>query len=98
MGLSRQEYWSGLPFPSPGDLAGLRIEPGSSALKADSLPSKPPGNPQLRGTSSKSHHFFHTYKDHFKGIYYDLSKLISSVQGNHVSFKKTCALAQAQGY
>ena len=47
--LSRQEYWSGLPFPSPGDLADLRTEPGSSALRADSLLSKPPGNPLLRG-------------------------------------------------
>ena len=35
---SRQECWSGLPFPSPGDLTGLEIKPGSSALQADSLP------------------------------------------------------------
>ena len=40
---SRQEYWSGLPFPSPGDLPDPGIKPGSSALQADSLPSKPPG-------------------------------------------------------
>ena len=33
----RQEYWSGLPFPSPGDLPDPGIEPGSSALQADSL-------------------------------------------------------------
>ena len=45
MGFSRQEYWSGLPFPSPGDLPDPGIEPGSSALQADSLPSKPPGKP-----------------------------------------------------
>ena len=37
MGFSRQEYWSGLPFPSPGDLPGPRIEPRSPALQADSL-------------------------------------------------------------
>ena len=37
MGLSRQEYWSGLPFPTPEDLSGPRIEPGSPALQADSL-------------------------------------------------------------
>ena len=39
MGFSRQEYWSGLPFPSPGDLPDPGIEPGSPALQADSLPS-----------------------------------------------------------
>ena len=38
MGFSRQEYWSGLPFPSPGDLPDPGIEPGSPALHADSLP------------------------------------------------------------
>ena len=37
MGFSRQEYWSGLPFPSPGDLSDLGIKPGSPALQADSL-------------------------------------------------------------
>ena len=37
MGFSRQEYWSGLPFPSPGDLPDPRIEPGSPALQVDSL-------------------------------------------------------------
>ena len=40
MGFSRQEYWSGLPFPSPGDLPNLGIEPRSPALKADSLPTE----------------------------------------------------------
>ena len=47
MGLSRQEYWSGLPFPSPGDLADPGIEPRSLALWADALPSEPPGHNQL---------------------------------------------------
>jgi len=42
MGFSRQEYWSRLPFPTPGDLPDPRIEPGFPALQADSLPSKPP--------------------------------------------------------
>ena len=44
MGFSRQEYWSGLPFPSPGDLPNSGIEPGSPTLQADALPSEPPGN------------------------------------------------------
>ena len=43
MGFSRQEYWSGLPFPSPGDLPDTGIEPRSLALQADSLPSELPG-------------------------------------------------------
>ena len=43
MGFSRQEYWSGLPFPSLEDLLDPGIEPGSLALQADSLPSEPLG-------------------------------------------------------
>ena len=43
MGFSRQEYWIGLPFPSPGDLPDPGIEPRSPALQANALPSKPPG-------------------------------------------------------
>ena len=43
MGFSRQEYWSGLPFPSAGDLPNPGTEPRSPALQADSLPSEPPG-------------------------------------------------------
>ena len=46
MGFSRQEYWSGLPFPSPGDLAHPGIEPRSPALQADTLPSEPQGKPK----------------------------------------------------
>ena len=40
VGFSRQEYWSGLPFPSPGDLPNPGIEPGSPVLQADSLPTE----------------------------------------------------------
>ena len=43
LGFSRQEYWSGLPFPSPGDLSNPGIEPGSPILQADALSSEPPG-------------------------------------------------------
>ena len=42
LGFSRQEYWSGLPFASPGDLPNPGIAPGSPALQADALPSEPP--------------------------------------------------------
>ena len=44
LGFSRQEYWSGLPFPSPEDLPDPGIEPGSPALQVDSLPSESPEN------------------------------------------------------
>ena len=47
MGFSRQECWSGLPFPSPGDLPDPGIKPWSPALRADALPSEPPGKPEL---------------------------------------------------
>ena len=43
MGFPRQEYQSGLPFPSPGDLPDPGIEPGSPALRAEALSSEPPG-------------------------------------------------------
>ena len=45
MDFSRQDYWSGLPFFSPGDLPNPGIEPWSPAFQADALPSEPPGNP-----------------------------------------------------
>ena len=45
MGFSRQEYWSGLPFPSPGALPNPGIKPGSPALQTDALPSEPLGKP-----------------------------------------------------
>ena len=47
MGFSRQEYWSRLPCPSPGDLPNPGIEPRSPTLQVDSLPSKPPGKPDI---------------------------------------------------
>ena len=47
MGFSRQEYWSGLPFPSPGDLPDPGIEPMSPALQADAKTSEPPGEPAI---------------------------------------------------
>ena len=52
MGFPRQEYWSGVPFPSPGDLPDPGIEPGSAALQADSLPSDPLGKPTVKQLSS----------------------------------------------
>ena len=45
MGFPRQEYWSGLPFPSLGDLPDSGIKPRSPVLQADSFSSEPPGKP-----------------------------------------------------
>ena len=51
---SRQEYWSGLPFPSPGDLSDPGPEPGSPALQADSLPSELLGKPSFTGEENEA--------------------------------------------
>ena len=50
MGFSRQEYWSELPFPSPGDLPDSGIEPRFPALQVDSLLSEPPRKPKIHYT------------------------------------------------
>ena len=48
MEFSRQEYWNGLPFPSPGDLPNPEIKPRSPALRADALPSEPIYFPSIK--------------------------------------------------
>ena len=53
MGFSRQEYWSGLPCPPPGDLCHLGIKPESPALQADPLLPEPPGKPRKWRTQKK---------------------------------------------
>ena len=57
---SKQEYWSRLPFPSPGDLPNPGIELTSPTLRADALPSEPPGKPydQPRQNIKKQRHYF----------------------------------------
>ena len=56
MGFSRQQYWSGLPFPSPGDLPDPGIEARFPALRADALPPEPPGKPGCPGFKSQLAH------------------------------------------
>ena len=87
MGLSRPEYWSGLPCPPPGDLPNPGIEPRSPALQADSLPSEPPGKSKNTGVCSLSilQGIFPTQESnwgllHSKPILYQLS-----YQGSHKS-------------
>ena len=55
MGFSRQEYWNGLPFSSPGDLSDPGIEPRSPALQADALSSEPPGKPNTGSLAHNKH-------------------------------------------
>ena len=57
MGFSRQEYWSGLPFPSPGESSRPRDRTMSPALRADALTSEPPGKPRKTLEASKEGHF-----------------------------------------
>ena len=54
MKFSKPEYWSGQPFPSPGDLPNSGVEPRSAALQADSLPAEPQGKPKNTGGDSLS--------------------------------------------
>ena len=87
-GFSRQEYWSGLPCPPPGDLPNPGVEPRSLALHADSLPSEPPGKPKNTGVGRLSllQGIFLTQESnrdllHCKQILYQLSYQGSPLSG-----------------
>ena len=69
MGFSRQEFWSGLPFPSPGDLLDPGIEPRSLALQVDALP------PELWGKPS----YYEVYMSY--NIYYCIDSAVSNFEG-----------------
>ena len=62
MGFSSQEYWSGLPFPSPEDLPNPGIKPGSPALEADALLSEPPGKSKKANTWVYAQNFSSGYQ------------------------------------
>ena len=59
MGFSSQEYWSGLPFPSPGDLLNPGIEPASSAFQAEFFTTAPPRKAILSYTPSLTNEYIH---------------------------------------
>ena len=76
MGFPKQGYWSGLPFPPPGDLPNPGIEPRSPALQAECLPTEPPGKPLSpafffspsylpKGSPALPYFFFFFYQDMF---------------------------------
>ena len=68
MEFSRQEYWSGLPFHSPGDLPGPEIKPGSPTLQADALPSESPGNIHVSYMHISKHHFYYSRPHYLKSL------------------------------
>ena len=68
MEISRQEYWSGLPFPTPGDLSNSGIRTGSPTLQVDSLLLVPPGKPSVY----LYHIFIHSSVDGHLGCMYTL--------------------------
>ena len=69
-GLSRPEHQRGLPFPSPGDLPNPGIETRSPPLQEYSLPSEPPGEPQVTGNSAQSQPNLSPTPYHFLSIHY----------------------------
>ena len=68
LGFSRQEYWSGLPFPSQGDLLNSGIEPASPTLKASTLPLVPPENSESSLVMVKRKMFWNLFKSIHCGL------------------------------
>ena len=92
---SRQEYWSGLPFPSPGDLPNLGIEPGSPALEADTLTSEPPEKPHFTWDI-----FIFAQKHAFKSLSQDLNHRFESnlnYSRNRHDVQSLCAVRSQDG-
>ena len=97
--LSRQEYWSGLPCPPPGDLPKSGTDPRSPALQADSLSSEPPGKPMSTGVGSPSllQRIFPTQELnqgllHCRRILYQLSYQGSPIKANNLIKKQAADL------
>ena len=77
MGFSRPEYWSGYPFPSPGDLPNPGIESRSPAMQLDSLPTEPQRNPKNIGVGSLTllHWIFPTQEGEVTANWYEIAFL-----------------------
>ena len=96
-GFSRQEYWSGLPCPPPGDLPNPGIEPRSLALQEDSLPSEPPGKPAMNIGLHISFHISRIFLNFIlgcisrSGIFWSYdSFLFSFLRKIHIVFHSGC--------
>ena len=94
-GFSRQESWSGLPFPSSGDLPDPGIEPGSPTLEADALISEPPGKPRFTWD------FFIFAQNHtFKSLSRDLNHRFESkldYSRNRYDVQSLCVVRSQDG-
>ena len=95
MGFSRQGYWTGLPFPSPGDLPDPGIEPGSPTLQADALPSEPPGKPCDGEADGKAHWYLRGPP--FLGEKARLREVRSLAQGHPAGNGKCHTLGRPEG-
>ena len=87
MGFYRQENWSGLPFPSPGDLPNTGIKPGSPALQANALPSKPPRKPVPPNVSFKQMSHLLTIRN-ILTLYLEIQIFLRATYENGSSFSK----------
>ena len=79
----RPEYWSWLPFPSPGDLSNPGIKPRSVALQADSLPSEPPGRMVLGGFQNN---VFVSYSSHILASILLRKEFATTAEYEHIIF------------
>ena len=84
MGFSRQEYWSGLPFPSSGDLPNSGIEPESPALEADALTSEPPEKPIVLTETKFLQHFYSITSSYVNSVVDTLAAACGSHESLHV--------------
>ena len=80
MEFSRQEYWSGLPCPPPGDLLNPGIKPRSPALQADALPSEPPGHPV--GSICFNHFPFSSSDSIISAVLFLIAMILSSASSS----------------
>ena len=78
MEFSRPEYWSGLSFPSPGDLPNPGIEPRSPTLQVDSLPSEPPGKPKNTGVVAYAFFSGSSWPRNLTGVSYIAGRFFTS--------------------
>ena len=95
MGFSRQMYWSGLPFPSPGDLPNPGVKPRSPTLQADALPYEPPGKPEGGGKAQlQSDYYCHlSFDGLYPFLYFHLPSCLGS--RNPRNFAPSCSDSHA---
>ena len=83
MGFSRQEYWNGLPFPSPGDLPDPGIEPRSPTLQADIVTSEPSGNTKINSKWIKD---LNIRPENIKFVEKNIGKTLSDINHSRILY------------